>query len=146
MAELFVDTSAWYPAVVASHADHLTVAEALHDALAAGARLVTTNLVVMETHALLLHRANRGVALTFARTAYEPPTVVVTSSLELERSAITDWLSRYADQDFSLADGVSFAVMKSRGISQALTLDAHFGIAGFELVPAARSRAGSKRR
>ena len=146
MAELFVDTSAWYPAVVASHGDHSTVAEALHDALAAGARLVTTNLVVMETHALLLHRANRGAALTFARTVYEPPTVVVTSGLELERSAITDWLSRYADQDFSLADGVSFAVMKSRGISQALTLDAHFGIAGFELVPAGRPRPRSRRR
>jgi predicted nucleic acid-binding protein len=144
VAELFVDTSAWYSAVVASHGDHSTVAEALHDALAAGARLVTTNLVVMETHALLLHRANRGAALTFARTVYEPPTVVVTSDLELERSAITDWLSRYGDQDFSLADGVSFAVMKSRGISRALTLDAHFGIGGFEVLPATRPRRRSR--
>lgn len=145
MPELFVDTSAWYPAVVASHPDHPAVAEALHDALAAGARLVTTNLVVMETHALLLHRAGRGVALTFARTVWEPPTVVISSSPELERRAVTDWLSRYADQDFSLADGVSFAVMKSRGISQVLALDAHFGIAGFEVVPSPALRRKRRR-
>ena len=37
--------------------------------------------------------------------------------------------------DFSLADAVSFAVMKARKIREALTLDAHFGVAGFAMVP-----------
>ena len=140
MAELFVDTSAWYPAVVASHADHSAVAEVLHDAVRAGARLVTTNLVVAETHALLLHRAGRGIALTYARTVREPPTVVVWSDHELEKRALSDWLTKYEDQDCSLADAVSFAVMKSRGISEALALDAHFATAGFRTLPAPRPR------
>lgn len=138
MAELFVDTSAWYPAVVASHADHSAVAEVLHDAVRAGARLVTTNLIVAETHALLLHRAGRGIALSFARTVREPPTVVVWSDHELEKRAMTDWLAKYDDQDFSLADTVSFAVMKSRDISEALALDAHFVTAGFRTLPTTR--------
>jgi predicted nucleic acid-binding protein len=146
VAELFVDTSAWYPAIVASHPDHAAVAAALHDAVRAGARLVTTNLVVAETHALLLHRAGRQVALTFARTVLEPPTVLVWSTVELERRALEDWIARYHDQDFSLADAVSFAVMKSRGISQALTHDRHFATAGFHAVPApGQPRASSKR-
>ncbi|HEX9565095.1 MAG TPA: PIN domain-containing protein [Gemmatimonadaceae bacterium] len=140
MAELFVDTSAWYPAVVASHPDHAAIAEVLHDALRAGARLVTTNLVVMETHALLLHRANRDVALTFAKTVIEPPTVVVASTLELEQRAVDDWVARFADQGFSLADGVSFAVMKARRITQALSLDAHFAVAGFQVLPSGGTR------
>lgn len=136
VAELFVDTSAWYPAIVSSHPDHGAVAAALHDAVRAGVRLVTTNLVVAETHALLLHHAGRQVALTFARTVIEPPTVLVWSTAELERRALEDWIARYNDQDFSLADAVSFSVMKSRGISQALTLDRHFAAAGFDAVPA----------
>ena len=140
MAELFVDTSAWYPAVVASHPDHAAIAEVLHDALRAGARLVTTNLVVVETHALLLHRANRAVALTFAKTVTQPPTVVVASTVEIEQRAVDEWVARFADQDFSLADGVSFAVMKARGITQALSLDARFSAAGFQALPSGGAR------
>ncbi|MGQ0642761.1 MAG: type II toxin-antitoxin system VapC family toxin [Gemmatimonadaceae bacterium] len=135
VAELFVDTSAWYPAIVASHPAHADVAAALHNAVRAGARLVTTNLLLAETHALLLQRAGRQVALMFARTVVEPPTVLVWSTAELERRALEDWIARYYDQDFSFADAVSFAVMKSRGISHALTLDRHFATAGFHPVP-----------
>jgi predicted nucleic acid-binding protein len=144
VAELFVDTSAWYPVVVADHPDHAAVASAMKDALRAGTRLVTTNLVVAETHALLLHRSGRKLALAYANAIMDPSTVVVSSSSELEHIAIVDWLTRYADQDFSLADAVSFSVMKSRGITQAITLDQHFRTAGFDVVPGA-SRGTRKR-
>lgn len=140
MAELFVDTSAWYPVVVADHPDHAAVAAVMQDALRAGTRLVTTNLVVAETHALLLHRAGRALALAFARAAMEPSTVVVPSSADLEHVAINDWLVRYADRDFSFTDAVSFAVMKRRGIVAAIALDRHFITAGFDAVPALAAR------
>jgi len=95
-------------------------------------RLVTTNLVVAETHTLLLRRVGRATALTFVQTVGEPPNVVVRSSRELEAAAERDWLARYDDQDFSFADAVSFAVMTERGIRDALTLDHHFAVAGFQ--------------
>ncbi|MGQ0649581.1 MAG: type II toxin-antitoxin system VapC family toxin [Gemmatimonadaceae bacterium] len=136
MAELFIDTSAWYPAIVASHPDHAVIARVLEDAVRAGHRLVTTNLVVMETHALLLHRVGRAIALTFARTIYEPPMLVVPSTPDLEKRAVADWLGKYVDQDFSFTDAVSFSVMKTRGIAGALSLDRHFGSAGFSMIPA----------
>lgn len=136
MTELFVDTSAWYPVVLADHPDHAAVAAVMQAALRSGTRLVTTNLVVAETHALLLHRAGRALALAFAQAAMEPSTVVVPSSPDLEHIGIKDWLARYADQDFSLTDAVSFAVMKRRGIVRAIALDRHFATAGFETVPA----------
>ena len=144
MAELFVDTSAWYPAIVGDHADHSRVAAALQDAVKA-ARLVTTNLVIMETHALLLHRVNRRAALSFVQTIYEPPTLVIPSTHDLEQRAIKDWLVKFAEQGFSFADAVSFAVMKARGIAQALTLDAHFVAAGFQAIPAASASARRRR-
>jgi predicted nucleic acid-binding protein len=136
LVEVFVDTSAWYPAMVRSHQDHERVAIAMQDAVRAGVRLVTSNLVVAETHALLLNRVGRNFALTFAQTVIQPPMVVVPSTVELEDRAVRDWLVRYDDQHFSLADAVSFAVMKARGITQAVALDAHFASAGFRVLPA----------
>ena len=142
---VFVDTSAWYPAVVATHPDHNAVAAALQATVRDGHRIVTTNLVIMETHALLLHRVGRMVALTFARTIYEPPTVVVSSTTDLEQQAITDWIEPYADQQFSLADGVSFASMKARRISRVIALDSHFATAGFQLLPGPAPRKHRRR-
>ncbi|HEX5072004.1 MAG TPA: PIN domain-containing protein [Gemmatimonadaceae bacterium] len=131
-AEFFVDTSAWYPLVVAKHPDHARLASALRALIRNHRRLVTTNLVVAETHALLLRRIGRATALTFIQTVGDPPNVVVRSSRELEAAAARDWLGRYDEQDFSFADAVSFAVMTERGIREALTLDHHFVVAGFQ--------------
>lgn len=135
-AEIFVDTSAWYPLIVASHADHASVAAALRAAVKAHRRVVTTNLVVAETHALLLRRVSRDTALRFAQTVDHAPNVVVRSTRELEGAAERNWLVRCSDQDFSLTDAVSFAVMTERRIRQALSLDHHFVVAGFELAVA----------
>jgi predicted nucleic acid-binding protein len=51
-----------------------------------------------------------------------------------------DWFNRTSpdvldDQEFSLTDGVSFSVMDTRSIREALTLDRHFTTAGFVAVP-----------
>jgi predicted nucleic acid-binding protein len=132
-AEIFVDTSAWYPLVVASHADHGTLAAALRAAVKAHRRVVTTNLVVAETHALLLRRVGRDTALKFVQTVDNAPNVVVRSTRELESAAERQWLTRFSDHDFSLTDAVSFTVMTDRKIRQALSLDHRFVVAGFEL-------------
>jgi predicted nucleic acid-binding protein len=145
VAELFVDTSAWYPLVVADHPDRAAVAAIIEDALRAGTRLVTTNLVVAETHALLLHRTNRQHALAFVRAVSDPSTIVESSTADLEHVALTDWLARYADQDFSLADAVSFAVMKRRNIARAATLNQHFAVAGFEVEPKPKAQPRRRR-
>jgi predicted nucleic acid-binding protein len=133
--ELFVDTSAWYPIAVQSHPDHEILANALTVMIRDGRRIVTTNLVVAETHALFLSRTRRKAALAFLHAVRQPPNEVVYTTPELEGRAITHWLERYEDQDFSLADAVSFEVMAGRGIRDVLTLDQHFSAAGFATVP-----------
>jgi predicted nucleic acid-binding protein len=45
------------------------------------------------------------------------------------------WLGRFTGQRLSLADAVSFEVMKERRLRHALALDTHFELAGFELLP-----------
>ena len=133
-AEFFVDTSAWYPLLVAKHPDHERLAAALRSLIRDRRRLVTTNLIIAETHALLLRRIGHRTALTFAQTVDEAPNVVVRSTRELEQAAERNWLARYADQDFSFTDAVSFAVMAERRIRDVLALDHHFEIAGFTVV------------
>ena len=133
--EIFVDTSAWYALVDTGETVRSQVASALREAIEDRYRIVTTNLIVAETHALLLRRFNRDVALAFLREIRSEPNVVVESTREIEEHARRDWLERYDDQDFSLTDAVSFAVMSERRIAGALTLDDHFAVAGFEVEP-----------
>lgn len=135
MKPIFVDTSAWYSAADRAHPDHGAVATALGTRVRAGARVVTTNLVVAESHALLLRRLGRGPALAFVREVRREPILVATSSPEIEALAIDTWLARFDDPDFSLTDAVSFAVMTERGIRDALALDHHFAVAGFNVFP-----------
>lgn len=133
--ELFVDTSAWYVLAMSSAPQHRKVSDALRRRIQQGARIVTTNLVVAETHALLLRRTSQKVALTFVREVRRAPNIVVASSAEYEESAVADWLEKFDDQSFSFTDAVSFAVMADRGIREALALDHHFAVAGFVVIP-----------
>ena len=131
-----MDTSAWYPLADRAHPDHEEVAEALRGRVRDGAAVVTTNLVVAETHALLLRRAGRHAALAFLEAVRQPPNRIEYVTREREATAIARWIRRFSDQRFSLADAASFTVMIELGIDEALTLDRHFRIAGFAMVPA----------
>ena len=138
-AELFVDTSGWFPLVDPEDRAHAAVARAMRNAVKARRRIVTTNLVVAETHALIMRRIHRKAALAFVREVGRAPNIVLSSSPEIETGAINDWLDRFEDQDFSLTDAVSFFVMKQRGIRDVLALDHHFGVAGFDVIPSGRA-------
>lgn len=133
--ELFVDTSAWIPLLQERHPDHVRLQAPVVAAVRAGARLVTSNLVLAETYTFLRYRRHREVALEFLRAARKSPNLVVTSTEDLEERAQAAWLERFSDQDFSFADAVSFAVMQDRDIACAVTLDKHFIVAGFDVIP-----------
>lgn len=135
MAELFVDTSGWFPLVDPEDRAHAAVARAMRDAIGGRRRIVTSNLVVAETHALIMRRIHRAAALAFLREVVRAPNVVISSTPELEAAAASEWLDRYTDQDFSLTDAVSFSIMKHRGIRDVLAVDHHFAAAGFVILP-----------
>jgi uncharacterized protein len=137
-AEVFVDTGAWFALADSSNTAHDAVAHEVRSRISAGTRLVTTNLVVSETHALLVRRAHRKAGIAFLREVRRSPNIVVSSDADLEALAEREWLERFSDQDFSFTDAVSFALMAQRGIREALALDHHFAVAGFILLPSPR--------
>ena len=138
MNGLFVDTSAWYPLANDRHPDHRAFAESLRARIRQGARIVTTNVVVAEAHALLIRRAGLEAASAFLKAVREAPTQIEYVTPEREAAAIMNWIERFSDQSFSLADAASFVVMTELGIREALTLDHHFMVAGFVTLPARR--------
>lgn len=101
-----------------------------------GGTLVTTSLVLAEMHVLLLRLGGPATAIKFLDgVAADPTHEVVDVDRDLRLAGIERWLRRFGDQEFSLADAVSFEVMRRRRLRRALALDRHFEVAGFELVP-----------
>jgi predicted nucleic acid-binding protein len=134
-APLFVDTSVWVALIHRRDQGH-TRAVRLWPQVHRGRRhLVTTALVLSESHALLLHRDGHDTALAFldgvlTRRHGE----VVWPDDEITREASTRWLRAFPDKAFTLTDAVSFEVMRREGIQEAFTFDKDFARAGFTLL------------
>ena len=132
---VFVDTGAWLALADISDSLHAAAVAAYPTILQTGAHLVTTNLVVAETYNLMRRRIGHAPAMRFLQSLRDSSRLdKIYSDLELETAAEV-WLQRYADQDFSLVDAVSFALMQAEDIHQAFAFDKHFATAGFVLTP-----------
>lgn len=132
---LFLDTSGWLAAIVVKEPSH-TAARALYgDVVGSGGRLVTTNLVVAELHALLIRKQGPRMALAVLdQLARDASHEVVFADPEIQRVAVDRWLRPFRNQPFSLTDAVSFEVMRQRRLHRALSLDRHFEVAGYQIL------------
>jgi uncharacterized protein len=131
---VFVDTSAWV--AVANRSEHLhPEAVALYKhLLEADFQLVTSSLVLAETHILLRRKIGHPEAMMFLRIVNQSRQIqTIFPGLEVEKTA-KDWLGKYHDQDFSLTDAVSFTLMQAEGLDVAFSYDRHFTVAGFSLL------------
>jgi len=134
-AELFVDTSAWYALADESDLHHEQAARFYPGYLKDYRRLVTTNLVISETYTLIRRMLGHRGAVSFAETIFASPRIkIIYSTREMEGKAC-EMLKRFADQDFSYTDGVSFSIMSNLEIAKAFTFDKHFVVAGFTPIP-----------
>lgn len=123
---LFVDTSIWYAAADVSDFSNAR-AKAI---LAATELLVTTDHVLIETWTLLRHRIHRRAAERFwegLRNGVATVEPVGVADLEAAWQIGTS----YRDQDFSIVNRTSFAVMRRLGIERVASLDADFAIFRF---------------
>lgn len=120
---LFVDTSAWYGA--SDRGDRHNSAAA--KILLAGERLVTTDHVIIETWQLIRGRADRNTADRFwngLRAGAASIEMVGSADLEVAWSIGEG----YPDQDFSIVDRTSFAVMQRLGLNRVASFDFRFAV------------------
>jgi uncharacterized protein len=130
---VFVDTSAWIALLVRNDQYH-SAALAIQSRLEKEkAQLLTSDYVVDETVTWLRYRIGHLAAVAFWETTLRSKLIDIASINRelLDRS----WtiFRKYADQQFSLTDCTSFALMQSRHVRRVFTFDSHFAFMGFDL-------------
>ena len=130
---VLVDTSAYYSSVNRKSERHEQVHEVFARLASHRQHLFTTNLVVAETHALLLSRLGRGIAAEALRWIDASSATIVRVSAADERRA-KEIIFTHTDKDYSLTDATSFAVMERLRIGTAFTYDLHFAQFGFAVL------------
>ena len=93
--------------------------------------MLTTCLVVAETHRLTLFRAGVQPARRFLELIDASPLVTVHFPAARDHAAARAWLERLGSRPVTYTDAVSFAVMQATGCGHALTFDQDFVAAGF---------------
>lgn len=123
---LFVDTSAFYAAADSGDRSHSRATEVL----GGGDALLTTDHVLVESWILIRHRLGRGAAERFWSTVRGGASAVESvGPADLEAA----WTigERFPDQDFSIVDRTSFAVMERLGVHRAASFDRDFAVYRF---------------
>lgn len=123
---LFVDTSAFYAAADAADRSH----DRAKAVLGSGERLVTSDHVLVESWLLLRHRLGRAAADRFwgvLRGGAVSVEAVGPADLEVA------WTigELFADQDVSIVDRTSFALMQRLGVHRVASFDDDFPVFRF---------------
>lgn len=99
-------------------------------------RLVTTQLVVVESITLIARALGSPAGVEFGRVCLSSPSLEVHRPLGEDDSDALDEMARFEDQDLGFVDALSFVTLRRLAIPVAFTFDRrHFSLAGVELFP-----------
>jgi uncharacterized protein len=132
---VFVDSWGWYSLINRRDVHHGAIRALVQGLIRDGVRLVSTDYVLDESCTLVKARAGSDAALRLLDMLNG------TAALELEWVTPDRFLQaealfrKYRDQAFSFTDCTSFAVMQERRLREVITMDDHFRIMGFQLLP-----------
>jgi predicted nucleic acid-binding protein len=123
---VFVDTSMFYAAADAGDSSHARARKTLSE----GEEMVTSDHVLVESWILIRHRLGRSAAERYW-DAIRRGAVVLELVGQADLQAAWSIGEAFADQDFSIVDRTSFAMMERLGITRAATLDSDFAVYRF---------------
>jgi predicted nucleic acid-binding protein len=125
---MLVDISGWLCALDVRDRRHAHTTSLFN----AARERITHSFIISELIPLCDRRGiARGRAFKFVNEILDDPRIEVIWVGEDITIEAFDLLQRRMDKDWSLCDAVSFVIMESRGILEALTTDRHFEQAGF---------------
>ena len=120
---VFVDTSAWYAAADSGDTSN----ERAQRWLSTSEALLTTDHVLAETWLLLRHRLGRPAAERFwTGLRSSGVTLECVTAADMESAYATG--QRFADQDWSVVDRTSLAVMERLRLERVAALDSDFAV------------------
>lgn len=110
------------------HAQALSLAQRVRDDEAS---LLTTRAVLLELGAALSGLRHRAIAAGMLRAIEADPAIEIVAWDDSLYSDALELFAQYQDKEWSLADCLSFVVMRARGLTEALSADHHFEQMGF---------------
>jgi len=131
---VFVDSSAYLALLDTDDEHHSAAIQTVQELAQARYRQFTTNVLLIESHALILSVLGRAQAARFLQDMEESNTVVLRVRASDEERA-KQILFQYTDKDFSFADAISFTVMQRLAIPLAFTFDRDFAQYGLTVIP-----------
>jgi uncharacterized protein len=131
MTEVFLDTSFAIALSSVTDQNYMRAVQLANQLETNKTRLVTTQAILLEIGNALSKQRYRAAAIQLLESLETDPSVeVVVLTNSLYKLAFNLFKQR-EDKEWGLVDCVSFIVMQNRGITDALTSDAHFQQAGF---------------
>ena len=127
MRQVFIDSGGFLALLVPQDHSHAAALDVFARAELEHWSLVTTNIVVIETYALLLARTRPGrpAAIGFL-DALEESAVRVERVRRVDEEGAETLVRTHNDKDYSLCDALSFVVMERLRIGEAIAYDRNF--------------------
>ena len=129
---IFVDTGAFLARYLAADQHHANAVATWQTLADDGIPLCTSNFVIDETLTLLARRAGYRFAAERGQVIYRSKQLRVLRPTADDEHRSLGLFAKYADQNVSFTDCISFALMRTRSIRKAFSFDRHFVYAGFE--------------
>ena len=130
---LFLDTSALFALLDQDDDNHERAARAWKQLIENGARLITSNYILVETVALLQSRLEMDAVRVF-QTEMLPAVHIEHASADLHRLGMVSLLSA-GKRKLNLVDCAGFEIMRQMGLNHVFTFDSHFRSQGFDTLP-----------
>lgn len=128
---VFVDTSAFFAGFDRDDKNHRAAVETFARLEDEQRALYTSNVIVAETHALMMRRLGRAAALRWL----DDIDLNVVFQEAADHPLVANLLTRYADKTFSYADALSFILIERLGITTAFAFDDDFRQYGLDVIP-----------
>ena len=132
---IFIDTGAFLARYLRNDQYHTSAVAIWKKLTSSQENCVTSNFVLDETFTLLGRRAGYGFAVQRAKNIYASLALTICRPDREDEINALQLFGKYADQQVSFTDCISFVLMKRERIHRAFSFDRHFEFAGFHLIP-----------
>ena len=132
---IFVDTGAFIARYVRRDGHHARARRAWEEIERLRTACFTSNFVLDETFTLLGRQTSYSFAAERAQALLGSKALTILRPDAEDELAALDLFARFADQEVSFTDCISFALMRRHRLGRAFAFDRHFLAAGFEVLP-----------
>ena len=132
---IFADTGAFIARYVRQDAHHRKARRAWGEIERSHIRCFTSSFVLDETFTFLGRRTSYPFAAERARALLQSAALTILRPEAEDEERAVELFDKFADQEVSFTDCISFVLMRRHGLERAFTFDRHFASAGFDIMP-----------